>query len=1350
MQSALRLALGVATDPSCVACRRAIRDTYLHDVPPAAVAKFFAGDVACAHDALDDEAGAHADIVFVRSPDCNKWYSAEKTHAWFRHALQAYPSAVWIGKTEDDALLSVEALLGDLARLDPAQVDIYGPMMWGNRCTRDAASGDALGLPCSFCYAGSWQRGPFTSPVSAPSCRRGCSQTGRACVLNAGTPSCPHKRSFAFAWGGLEVRSRRHAAAIAGCGYADAFMANMSARATEMCAATDEAQGHVADVCASAASASVSEAAAASASASPRPLTVAHVDFRRVVCCPPSDHLSPRLQLVRFLAAPPHAATAADRAAPRALMVHPIKLGGGGGGALGATPARWEQTWRALREAAAPAAHLHHDLHLAVVARRPAVPTGKLWRLAVAAAAPLAVAATAASESVPPPLTRPPQQERASAPQQKRSQRKPQTSQKGHGALSCLRETPPASSSAASSTAPNAAPALSAAAYAAALRRRPQCQVAAEEVSLPPGAPPTVVNLDAKFPGGPGTLFFHPPATARRRRVRPTKVVLASPAAAAFGPLRPSAATRAALYLPIWKSASTTVVASLLPRLFRGPGSFIYGPHAPLLGDHGGGGGGGGGGCVDGEIAWKIPGSDAAGTGSGGGSSRIASVWCGPATDGNLSSAGVATRGALRGPLSTSPTIRAALSRAGSERPVAFSVVRDPLERFVSAYRPKSGLPLCRRHGRDGQPCASVLEGMRETARQLAELRRRGGGLGAFFGSRGGQEHFLSQTYLLTATASTAIPTLVSTATETATPLRLDYVARVESLGADLREIAAALGACNGGGGGGGGEGGSGGGGVLDTRELVSENAAGRDSKEVYVEALRTATAADAALVATLCDLCEAYDNDYACLGYARPAQCANCSNAAAAAAAAAAAEQVVAEPCCSARDAAADGVSPTLGRSGGARSATDRSLVGGARLVVAHALAVAAAGSRRRRDAMQPNDGGCKKAQHRCDGLVASDGDAAPMPSAVSAKAALDTSVSSSGSSGSGSGSGGGGASQSDDDYAVRIVWIFWAQGWAAAPPIVRACAASWRRHNHPRWDVRLISLDEIASLGARPEDEGYRHAPRNTTAHYSDLVRIELLRGRRGRQVGCCWLLGGACTPHAPLGAPGHAWEWDSAWAGPGPPRAAMPSAPSHAHARTHARRHARTHAHACGWEPASSLRPPRSPHAGGGTAGCGRTRRSSARRPSRRGCLRTPTPRRRRMRSRPSSSGRSVAPSRATAASTARARACATSCCLRGAPAGMWRGCWARRCAASGRRRASSASPTRTRATSCGATSSRASPPRTRRLGASCAACGGTAHSRSRRAPSCSNTATDSWAPSRSRRRNATASARARSSS
>ena len=76
-----------------------------------------------------------------------------------------------------------------------------------------------------------------------------------------------------------------------------------------------------------------------------------------------------------------------------------------------------------------------------------------------------------------------------------------------------------------------------------------------------------------------------------------------------------------------------------------------------------------------------------------------------------------------------------------------------------------------------------------------------------------------------------------------------------------------------------------------------------------------------------------------------------------------------------------------------------------------------------------------------------------------------------------------------------VRIVWLFWAQGWALAPPIVKACARSWRRHN-PRWEVRRISLSNVSTLGVSPLHARYAHVPLNNTSQYSDIVRTELLR--------------------------------------------------------------------------------------------------------------------------------------------------------------------------------------------------------------------------------------------------------------
>ena len=40
------------------------------------------------------------------------------------------------------------------------------------------------------------------------------------------------------------------------------------------------------------------------------------------------------------------------------------------------------------------------------------------------------------------------------------------------------------------------------------------------------------------------------------------------------------------------------------------------------------------------------------------------------------------------------------------------------------------------------------------------------------------------------------------------------------------------------------------------------------------------------------------------------------------------------------------------------------------------------------------------------------------------------------------------------------RTIWCLWFQGWPDALDLMKACAASWRRHN-PGWDLRLLSAD-------------------------------------------------------------------------------------------------------------------------------------------------------------------------------------------------------------------------------------------------------------------------------------------------
>jgi len=74
------------------------------------------------------------------------------------------------------------------------------------------------------------------------------------------------------------------------------------------------------------------------------------------------------------------------------------------------------------------------------------------------------------------------------------------------------------------------------------------------------------------------------------------------------------------------------------------------------------------------------------------------------------------------------------------------------------------------------------------------------------------------------------------------------------------------------------------------------------------------------------------------------------------------------------------------------------------------------------------------------------------------------------------------------------RTIWCLWLQGWANAPDLVKACAASWRRLN-PDWELRLLSrhtlqvwLDPFPQIAGTP-------AGNLPIEALSDVLRIELL---------------------------------------------------------------------------------------------------------------------------------------------------------------------------------------------------------------------------------------------------------------
>ncbi len=74
------------------------------------------------------------------------------------------------------------------------------------------------------------------------------------------------------------------------------------------------------------------------------------------------------------------------------------------------------------------------------------------------------------------------------------------------------------------------------------------------------------------------------------------------------------------------------------------------------------------------------------------------------------------------------------------------------------------------------------------------------------------------------------------------------------------------------------------------------------------------------------------------------------------------------------------------------------------------------------------------------------------------------------------------------------KKIWIFWDSGEAGAPPIVRACIASWRDQN-PGWEVTVLdacSAETVVDMPPRPETMPIQA--------YCDLLRLRLLRRHGG----------------------------------------------------------------------------------------------------------------------------------------------------------------------------------------------------------------------------------------------------------
>ena len=116
------LALGMVASAPAVGRRAAVRHTMLSgDLADGVAFRFLLGSVEAHRTALREEQQVHGDLLLLRDAldggDVSIHCSCiEKMHLWFVHALQRWPDARWVGKTEDDTYTNLPQLLFDLRR----------------------------------------------------------------------------------------------------------------------------------------------------------------------------------------------------------------------------------------------------------------------------------------------------------------------------------------------------------------------------------------------------------------------------------------------------------------------------------------------------------------------------------------------------------------------------------------------------------------------------------------------------------------------------------------------------------------------------------------------------------------------------------------------------------------------------------------------------------------------------------------------------------------------------------------------------------------------------------------------------------------------------------------------------------------------------------------------------------------------------------------------------------------------------------------------------------------------------------------------------------------------------------
>ena len=143
------------------------------------------------------------DLIVLQLPIGSLCTCAERTHAWFSHALARWPSAAYIGKTEVDILVGLPPLMFELSRL-PLRAQ---PLLWWGLFVWTGSADADLPKPVG-CWGGGFEDDPMLTQRGTRQTlgkERGCPEGARPLA-----PAPTHE---------MDIRSTALATSLKECSY---------------------------------------------------------------------------------------------------------------------------------------------------------------------------------------------------------------------------------------------------------------------------------------------------------------------------------------------------------------------------------------------------------------------------------------------------------------------------------------------------------------------------------------------------------------------------------------------------------------------------------------------------------------------------------------------------------------------------------------------------------------------------------------------------------------------------------------------------------------------------------------------------------------------------------------------------------------------------------------------------------------------------------------------------------------------------------------------------------------------------------------------------------------------------